>query len=77
VHFIGGIEGDKLTSMHGQGEVDEDLREICAATKYDKNHQFTKYLACRSKDYIAARRGRGCAKSAGMDEAGHPEVFRR
>jgi len=67
VHFIGQMEGDKLTSMHGQAEVDEDLREICAAAKYPKDHQFAKYLACRSKDY----RNPGwqpCAKEAGMDE---------
>ena len=67
VHFIGGIEGDTLTSMHGQGEVDEDLREICAATKYDKNHQFTKYLACRSKNPRDPA-WQACAKSSGMDE---------
>ncbi len=67
VHFIGGVEGDTLTSMHGQAEVDEDLREICAAAKYGKNHQFTKYLACRSKDYRSPA-WQGCAKEAGMDE---------
>jgi hypothetical protein len=67
VHFIGGIEGDKLSSMHGPGEVDEDLREICAGTKYDKNHQFTKYLACRSKSPRDPA-WQACAKSSGMDE---------
>jgi hypothetical protein len=67
VHFIGGIQGDTLSSMHGQGEVDEDIREICAAAKYGKNHQFAKYLACRSKDYRNPA-WQGCAKSSGMDE---------
>jgi protein-disulfide isomerase-like protein with CxxC motif len=66
VHFIGGLQGDTLTSMHGQSEVDEDIREICAAAKYGKNHQFTKYLACRSKDYRNPE-WKGCAKSSGMD----------
>ncbi|MCC6850012.1 MAG: DsbA family protein [Deltaproteobacteria bacterium] len=67
VHFIGQMEGDTLTSMHGQAEVDEDLREICAAAKYPKNHQFAKYLACRSKDYRNPT-WQPCAKEAGMDE---------
>jgi protein-disulfide isomerase-like protein with CxxC motif len=67
VHFIGQVQGDALSSMHGQAEVDEDLRELCAATKYSKNHQFTKYLACRSKDYRNAD-WQTCAKSSGMDE---------
>ncbi len=67
VHFIGQMQGDTLTSMHGQAEVDEDIREICAATKYPKDHQFAKYLACRSKDYRNAS-WQPCAKEAGMDE---------
>jgi hypothetical protein len=67
VHFIGGVQGDQLTSMHGPAEVDEDIREICAFNKYSKNHQFTKYLACRSKPG-AGQDWQACAKSAGMDE---------
>jgi hypothetical protein len=67
LHFIGGLEGGTLTSMHGQGEVDEDIREICAAAKYGKNHQFTKYIACRSKDYRNPA-WQPCAASAGLDE---------
>ena len=67
VHFIGAIQGDQLTSMHGPQEVDEDIREICAINKYGKKHQFTKYLACRSKDYRNAN-WQPCAKEAGMDE---------
>jgi hypothetical protein len=67
VHFIGGIQGDQLTALHGQTEVDENIRELCAATKYGKNHQFTKYLACRSRNYRSTE-WQPCAKSAGMDE---------
>ena len=66
VHFIGQVQGDTLTSMHGPAEVEEDIREICAATKYSKEHQFTKYLACRSKDYRNPN-WQPCAKEAGMD----------
>jgi hypothetical protein len=67
VHFIGNAQGDTFQSLHGQGEVDEDIRELCAATKYPKDHQFTKYLACRSKDYRNPT-WQPCAKEAGMDE---------
>ena len=74
VHFIGGIEGDTLSSMHGPGEVDEDVREICAAAKYDKNHQFTKYLACRSKNPRDPA-WQACAKSSGMDETVMQKCF--
>ena len=67
VHFIGDAQGDTLSSMHGPGEVDEDIREICASTKYGKKHQFMKYLACRSKNPRDPG-WQACAKSAGMDE---------
>jgi len=66
VHFIGGIQGDTLTSLHGPTEIDEDLREICAVNKYPKKHQFMKYLACRSKDY-GNTAWEPCAKEAGID----------
>ncbi len=76
VHFIGEVKGDTLSSMHGQAEVDEDIREICAAAKYGKKHQFMKYLACRSKDYrsgsVAAVR-----QERRHGREGHPEVLRR
>jgi glutaredoxin len=67
VHFIGGMEGDKLTALHGQTEVDENIREICAAAKYGKDHKFMKYLACRSRDYRSAN-WQPCAQTAGIDE---------
>lgn len=68
VHFIGNGSETSLSSMHGQSEVDEDIRQLCAATHYKKDHQFLKYLACRSKDYRNAE-WKPCAKEAGMDEA--------
>jgi hypothetical protein len=68
VHFIGDGDVSSLQSMHGPPEVEEDIREICAAKKYPKDNQFLKYLACRSKDYKSME-WKGCAKEAGMDEA--------
>lgn len=66
VHFIGDERDGQLTSMHGPAEVDEDVRELCAETKYPNDHQFLKYLACRSKDYKSTE-WQGCATEAGMD----------
>ncbi|MFO0547046.1 MAG: thioredoxin domain-containing protein [Polyangiaceae bacterium] len=51
ISFIG--EGDKehgLHSMHGDDEVAEDLRMVCAIAHYGKNLKFLDYMICRSKD---------------------------
>lgn len=68
VHFIGDMEGGELRSMHGPSEVEEDLREKCAVEKYGKDHQFLRYLACRSRDYKNAE-WKPCASEAGIDPA--------
>ena len=70
VHFIGDERDGKLVSMHGQPEVDEDIRERCAIEKYGSKHHFMKYLACRSKDYKNDD-WKPCAEEAGMK----PEVI--
>lgn len=66
IHFIGNVQGDKLVSMKGQSEVDEDMRQICAADLYPKNHKYMDYLACRSLDYNNPE-WKPCAEKAGMD----------
>ncbi len=68
VHFIGSGDQSTLKSMHGPGEVDEDVRELCAREHYKADHQYMKYLACRSKDPRNPE-WKPCAKEAGMDEA--------
>lgn len=70
VHFIGDEQGGKLVSMHGQPEVDEDIRERCAIEKYGSKNQFMKYLSCRSKDYKNDE-WKPCAIESGMK----PEVI--
>jgi len=50
VHFIGSGDAKTLQSMHGQGEVDEDVREICAIKSYGKNLKFMDYVWCRNKN---------------------------
>jgi hypothetical protein len=48
VHFIGDEQNGKATSMHGQSEVDENIRELCAIKNYaDK---YMTYILCRNKN---------------------------
>jgi hypothetical protein len=50
LQFIGKIEGGELMSMHGEREVAEDLRMICAEELYGKDYKFMEYVLCRAKD---------------------------
>jgi hypothetical protein len=49
--YIGQVKDGELTSMHGQAEVDEDKRQVCAQKYYRKNYKFLDYLACRSGNF--------------------------
>jgi Gamma interferon inducible lysosomal thiol reductase (GILT) len=66
IHFIGNMKAGEPTSMHGQAEVDDDIREVCAQTKYPNNYQYLDFVACISRDYKAGN-WEGCAKEAKMD----------
>jgi len=51
IHYIGdGDAASGLQSMHGPGEVSEDLREICAQEHYGKDLKFMDYIWCRNKN---------------------------
>jgi len=55
VEFIGQVSEDgELSSMHGQGEVDENIREACAQAHYAKNYEFMDYVICRNKNIRSA-----------------------
>jgi hypothetical protein len=49
IHYIGEEANGTVQSMHGQGEVDEDVRALCAAKLYGKNNKYLDYLWCRGK----------------------------
>ncbi len=70
VHYIGDGDAKKgLTSMHGQGEVDEDVREACAIEHYGKDNKFMDYVLCRNKN-IRDTAWEGCAsKETGIEAA--------
>ncbi len=63
VHYIGSGDADSLSSLHGQPEVDDDIREICAADiAPDRSLTFA---ACISRDYKSAD-WESCADEAGI-----------
>jgi hypothetical protein len=51
IDFIGKNVDGKLTSMHGEGEVNENLRQICAQKHYAKDYKFMDFVLCRNKAY--------------------------
>ncbi|MBI5531589.1 MAG: hypothetical protein HY898_02665 [Deltaproteobacteria bacterium] len=68
VHFIGDGDATKgLTSMHGQAEVDEDLREICAVKHYPKANKYMDYIWCRNKDIRSADWKKCTGGTTGID----------
>ncbi len=49
VHYIGDGDAKSLSSMHGAGEVAEDVREACAIQHYGKSLKYMDYVWCRNK----------------------------
>jgi hypothetical protein len=54
LEFIGTASGGKLSSMHGDTEVNEDMRMICAQKHFPKKYEFMKYVTCRAEAYLAS-----------------------
>jgi len=50
VNFIGQGDAGNLSSMHGPGEVEEDIREVCAEKNYAEDLKFMNYIWCRNKN---------------------------
>lgn len=59
-------EPGKFDSLHGQPEVDENIRELCAIKNYSNNFQYMDYIVCRNKN-ITDTAWEGCATEAKMD----------
>lgn len=52
VQFIGRVEASgALASMRGQGEVEDDLRMICAQRYYGARYVFLDFITCRQKNF--------------------------
>ncbi len=67
LRFIANSDGaGGFTSLHGQAEVDEDIRQVCAA-KYAPS-TYMNYVICRNKN-IRSTDWQACATEANIDSA--------
>lgn len=69
INFIGNDNGDgTFSSLHGQPEVDEDMRQVCAMKVAPG--KYMDYVICQNKDIRnAASTWESCANQAGIDAA--------
>lgn len=64
VHYIAEEAPNSPTgfsSLHGDPEVNEDLRGLCAKKYYGRNNKYLDYVWCRNQD-IRSDKWEGCAK---------------
>jgi len=63
VVYIGEVSGNTITSMHGDAEAQENLRQICI--REEQPTKYWNYVACQMKTGDTA----GCEASTGVDSA--------
>ncbi len=69
VHYIADETPDgKFNALHGQPEVDENIRELCAIKHYPEKKKYMDYIWCRNKD-IRSEDWKACTGSNGIDTA--------
>ncbi len=75
INFIGNANPDgTFSSLHGQPEVDEDIRQLCAMKIAPENYM--DYIICQNKDIRNAAPNAGkCAAEAGIDSAALKSCF--
>ncbi len=67
IHFIVSVRGQGFRSLHGQPEVDENIRELCAIRHYPKRYKFMDYIWCRNRK-IRDKNWKACTgKKTGID----------
>jgi len=65
INYIVSVSGDKVNSLHGQPEVDQDIREVCVKEEYGLD-KFWKFI-----NYVNQNRGRdGSCWEEGSNELG-------
>ena len=62
VRYIGSVSNNTITSMHGDEEAQENLRQICIRDEQGSN--YWDYVSCYMKDGNST----GCLKSSSVDE---------
>ena len=69
VHFIAnGTAAGGFQALHGQPEVDENIRQLCAIKHYPNNHKYMDYILCRNKN-IRSDDWQSCTGSNGIAKA--------
>ena len=69
IHYIADeTEDGKFNALHGQPEVDENIRELCAIKHYPEKNKYMDYIWCRNKN-IRSSEWKECTGSNGIDTA--------
>jgi len=69
VHYIAnGTAESGFQALHGQPEVDENIRELCAIKHYGASNKYMDYIWCRNKD-IRSSEWQSCTGSNGIATA--------
>jgi len=69
VHYIAsGTAASGFQALHGQPEVDENIRELCAIKHYGKSNKYMDYILCRNKN-IRSNDWESCTGSNGIAQA--------
>ncbi len=63
VEYIGAVESGKITSMHGDAEAQENLRQICL--RQEQADKYWDYVGC----YIKVGDSAGCLTTSGVNKA--------
>jgi len=67
INFIANENPDgTFSALHGQSEVDENIRELCAIKYYPDDYKYMDYIWCRNKN-IRSTEWESCATD-GIDE---------
>lgn len=64
VRYIGSIENNKITSMHGDKEAQENLKQICI--REEQKNLYWPYVSC----YMQEGKSEDCSITAGLDTIG-------
>ncbi len=61
IKYIGAVENGKITSMHGDAEAQENLKQICI--REEQKEKYWPYVSC----YMEAGKSEECSATAGID----------
>lgn len=66
LHYIAsGTVAEGFNALHGQPEVDENIRQLCAAKLYPAAHKYMDYITCRNEN-IRSEEWKSCTGKNGI-----------